>query len=134
MTPITQKIISIINTLPIDHVIVFDIDSTLLDLDGRVIEPIAHTYHYARQRGHPIAIITARQGYDYVISYTIDQLHDSGIRDYDRLYFMSPTTDDQFRYKMEARKSIHDDGEIVGMSIGDMPQDIGEYGGVGVIV
>ena len=40
----------------------------------------------------------------------------------------------QTKFKLLARKNLHDSGKKVEISIGDMKWDIGEYGGIGFIV
>ena len=52
------------------------------------------------------------------------------------MYFLPPESSsraqDQADYKLTARKNLHEMGYTVVMSVGDMPWDIGAYGGVGI--
>lgn len=117
-----------------NSVIVYDIDSTLIDNYGNPIHPIIHTYRYALQKGLKPIIITARPGSDEGIRYTLQQLKSFGIDRFLAVYFMPEEKRDQALYKKLSRKDIHDKGYRVEMSLGDMPWDIGEYGGIGFIV
>lgn len=113
-------------------VIVYDIDDTLIDSKGRPIEPIIRTYWRAKNLGFTIVIVTARE--DRHIEPTRRQLHSYGIVNYNGLYLRPSYETDLAKYKLSARKNIHDRGSTVIMSIGDMPFDIGKYGGIGFLV
>ena len=64
---------------------------------------------------------------------TIQQLQYLGITNYKRLYFRRPN-DKRISYaKKMARKHIHIQHDII-LSIGDQPGDIGEYGGIGILL
>jgi predicted secreted acid phosphatase len=115
-------------------IIVFDIDDTLIDNYGVRINPVYEIYRYAVSQGFTIAIITNRPGGDLNIKITQDQLFINEIRKYRFLYFRNPKRTDPYRYKSVARKNLHDRGYETILSIGDMPWDIGDYGGLGVIV
>ena len=112
--------------------IVFDIDNTLINNDGHLITPIFQVYLYALRRGFMTAIITARTSTG--ISYTINQLEMMGISGYSQLYMRESSTINIKNMKLESRKSLHDKGYTVIMSIGDMIWDVGEYGGIPVLV
>jgi hypothetical protein len=131
-----MNIIHAINSIPISNnsVIVYDIDDTLIDSFGAPIQPIIDTYHYAKTVGLIPAIITARYGTEFNIKNTIDQLNYFGITDYRMLYMMPTNKNDPAHFKELARKNIHKMGYEIVMSIGDMPWDIGNYGGIGFIV
>lgn len=116
----------------INPVIVYDIDDTLIDSQGRPIEPIIRTYWHAKNLGFKTVIITARE--DRHIEPTKQQLHSHGIVNYSGLYFRPSLVTDLATYKLSARKNIHERGSTVVMSIGDMPFDIGKYGGIGFLV
>ncbi len=130
---IADSIINTINNLNIadNSVIIYDIDGTLIENDGRPIYPIIDTYHYATRRGLKPIIITARPGtYENVLA-TQKQLHFFGIVNYMSLYFIPPEKNDPAKYKLIARKNVHDRGHKAVISIGGMPWDVGQYGGIG---
>lgn len=116
------------------HCVVFDIDETLIYLDGTIIKPILDVYNFARNNGYNISIITARTGTVNVIRYTIDQLRRLNIKRYDSMFFRPTQHHDPLRFKEMSRKQVTDDGLVIVMSIGDSNWDIGKYGGKGVIV
>jgi hypothetical protein len=120
--------------LPDRPAIVFDVDSTLLDPENKVIKPIRTIYHYARMLGLSVIIITSRAGIQEVIDLTWQQLKVAGITDIEFCYFRQPTTYNNWSFKRNSRLNIHERGFTVVMSLGDEPWDIGEYGGVGIIV
>jgi predicted secreted acid phosphatase len=117
-----------------NSVIVYDIDNTLINDYGYPIIPIIDTYLFAISRGFKVVIMTARPGTPENIDRTKKQLHHHGIFGSLCMYFLPPDKQDPARYKLLARKDIHDKGYKVVMSIGDMPWDMGEYGGIGVQV
>jgi predicted secreted acid phosphatase len=131
-----REINSIMDSIPVKptSVIVYDIDDTLLDLSGNPIQHIVNTYNYAKSKGFLTAIITARPAIKENIERTIKQLEMNGIHDYICVYFRPVETQDVARYKMLSRKDLHDRGYNVSMSIGDLPWDVGQYGGIGYIV
>lgn len=122
-------------TLPNNPVIVFDVDNTLIDNYGKPLLPIIDIYHYARKKGIHIVIITARVGTPENIEYTRHQLRSYGIDNYLYMYFRHPQKGSdataQTKFKLLSRQNIHERGHTVIMSVGDMPWDIGEYGGYG---
>jgi len=130
---IAQNIMNAINTINItdNSVIVYDIDGTLFEENGTPIYPIIDTYRHAMSAGLKTAIITARLGTEQNITATQEQLHSHGIKDYTFMYFLHPTKNDPAWYKYIARKNLHERGHVVVISIGDMPWDIGHYGGIG---
>lgn len=131
-----DTIINTIDRIEVKHnsVIVYDIDNTLIDQYGQPIHAIIYTYNYAKMRGLKPVIITARKSFDSNIYHTRQQLKNFGITDYIRIYFLPEEKDNQPVFKLLSRKNLHDNGYQVEMSLGDMPWDIGEYGGVGFIV
>lgn len=110
--------------------VVYDIDGTLIDNFGNPRMHIVRTYHYALKKGLKPVIITARIGTLENIHYTEQELFKHGIKNYSEIYFMPQSKKDQAKYKYFARKNVFKKGKIVA-SIGDMPWDYGEYGGVG---
>lgn len=131
---ISTQIIDTLDSLeiPKNGVIVYDIDYTLLDGDERPIYPIIKTYYHALNLGLQPIIVTARIGTQENINRTISILKHYGISKILFMYFRPPNKYDLYRFKLRARQHIHERGYIVLMSIGDMPWDIGEYGGIGV--
>lgn len=130
---VANQIIQTINSLKINSnsVIIYDIDGTLLDHYGNGVSPIIQTYHHAKNKGLTPVIITARTGSDENINRTKEQLYSQGVIDYKYMYFMPQYETDQALYKLFARKNLHERGYDVKISIGDMPWDIGAYGGIG---
>lgn len=131
---VEDKIMHHLNKLDTSKMIVYDIDDTLISSSKRPKNDIIRTYYHARLRGFPLAIITARQGSENAVKFTINELDSYGIDGYKYIYFRPPELDDQFHYKKKAREDLHNKGYEVAMTIGDQPQDIGEYGGIGIIV
>lgn len=130
---IIDEIIQTINMINPTHnsVIVYDIDDTLISYSGKPIIPVIHTYNYAKNKGFIPVIITARAGTEENIDKTKKQLTSHGITDYRYIYFRPENNEDQIVYKLESRKNLHDRGYEVKISIGDMPWDVGAYGGIG---
>jgi hypothetical protein len=136
LKPVADNIKSIIagtESSP-NSVIVYDIDNTLIHDSGYPITPIIDTYLYAKARGFKPVIMTARPGTPENIERTKKQLQFYGISDYLCMYFRPVDKLDPYRYKLLARENIHDRGYKVVMSIGDMPWDMGAYGGIGIQV
>jgi len=114
--------------------VVFDIDDTLIDSLGKPMFDVIDLYLYARKLRFKIFIITARAGADDNIRRTIVELEHFGITGYTGLYFRHPDNHNVENYKLVARRKIFEDGFNTVMSVGDMPWDIGLYGGVGIII
>jgi len=133
---VVRTIFDKLNTMiiPNNAAIVFDIDHTLIDQFGNPIEPVVYLFNAIKQRGITPVIITARQGDEMVTRWTQDQLERLNITEYRSIYFLPPGRTDPWRFKMLARKNIHDNGYVVIMTIGDEPWDHGEYGGIGYII
>ena len=124
----------ILQTIPFNsnQAIVFDIDDTLISSrDGQLILNIFDFYNYCINRGYSVYIITARSGTIKNMEITIQQLQSLGIANYKRLYFRKPFDMRVARSKKLARKHIP---HSIILSIGDQPGDIGEYGGVGILL
>ncbi|MBS0627381.1 MAG: HAD hydrolase family protein [Verrucomicrobia bacterium] len=131
MNPIIQAINSV--TIDSKSVIVYDIDGTLIEND-QPIHYVVESYHYAVKKGLKPVIITARKSYPENISYTINQLKQYNIVS-PLIFFLPVHLNDQAMFKLNARKSLHHDrGYEVKISVGDMPWDIGQYGGIGIRV
>jgi predicted secreted acid phosphatase len=117
-------------------IVFFDIDDTLLK--PRINTPIKNVvdfYKYLVFNKYNIAIITARELNEFNLNYTISDLKSIGIEnDYKYLILRPEYMNDIKEYKKQARKQIIDYGYTPLMSIGDMYWDIGEYGGIGIIV
>ena len=133
ISEIANEFIKTLNSLQFyeNSVIVYDIDDTLIDTSGKTIEPIINTYHYAKKMGIATVIITARPGTRENIEKTKEQLSQHGITGYKYMYFIPRDKQDPMTFKYIARRNLHERGYNVAMSIGDMPWDIGYYGGIG---
>ena len=117
-------------------IVVFDIDDTLLlPSSGIGIPESVFFYRFVKCMGFKTVIITARMGYKENIDKTFMDLKNIGIKDFESIYFRSTSNPDVAKFKLSSRKNIHDRyNENVIMSVGDMPWDLGEYGGVGVFL
>lgn len=124
--------------LPNNPIVVYDVDNTLIDNNGRPLVPIIQTYNYVKSKGINTAIVTARVGTSENVEYTRQQLSHHGINGYLYMYFRPVhnigDAAGQHYFKFKSRKNIHERGHTVVMSVGDMPWDIGEYGGYGIRV
>lgn len=121
--------------LPQNPAIIFDIDDTLIrSKDSSEMIHITKVYHYARSIDITPIIITARNDTEQSISFTQKELHSIGIKNV--LTFFRPINEEDFwSYKKDIREYVHRHyGYNVIMSLGDNPWDIGEWGGIGVIV
>jgi hypothetical protein len=120
--------------LPANASIIFDIDETLIDLNGECIRPVVMLYNFSKMLGITPIIITARPDNIRTNIFTIDQLSDCGITGYNSLYLRPENQGNVYEYKLTARKNVEDRGMRTVMSVGDMFWDIGMYGGVGIII
>lgn len=115
-----------------NQAVVFDIDDTLISSKtNNIIPHVFNFYNYCINRGYNVYIITARAGTIKNMNATIQQLHNLNITKYKRLYFRKPLDLQIARSKKLARKHIPHD---IILSIGDQPGDIGEYGGIGILL
>jgi len=119
-------------TIEPNNAIIFDIDDTLIDKYGQCIIPVIQLYNYAKTLGLIPIIITARLDEVNNINYTLYQLHTCNITDYHEIFFRPENMLNLYEYKNSRRKHIYDSGFKVLMSVGDMPWDIGQYGGIGI--
>lgn len=117
-----------------NYTAIFDIDDTIINKNGGIF-PIINLYRITRQKGIKVIFITARPGFINNIFATKQQLKDIGIDDYDSIYFLNVEEHLNVpRFKYMSRKNVVERGNNVLYSIGDMPWDIGEYGGIGFIL
>lgn len=114
--------------------VIFDIDNTLLLEDGSPVKECVDFYHYCLRKGVTVFIVTARSSKQSHINYTISQLKNNTIDNFESIYFRPPDVTDIFNYKFLCRKNIYDKGYQTLISIGDQLTDIGEYGGIGVLL
>ena len=109
--------------------VVFDIDDTLISMDGTGIKPIIDLYHHAIKLGFDVSIVTARPDSKSNRRETLRQLEEHNIVLPRRMY-MRPDNMDPDKFKTMSRKHIEDQGFTVLCSVGDMTWDIGLYGGI----
>jgi hypothetical protein len=116
-------------------IVIFDIDETLFDpYSDREIIPVINFYRYLVENNYNTAIITARENNPESLRYTLEDLEKHNVRDYKFLFLREPFYNDLFIYKRNARKQIVDYGYTPLMSVGDKRWDMGEYGGIGILV
>jgi predicted secreted acid phosphatase len=119
-------------------IVFFDIDDTLLRSWAQIptpVQPVLDFYKYLISHGYNVAIITARPDFKDNIKYTVNDLKNIGIEnDYKYLVLRPEYMQDIKEFKKMARKEILDKGYTPLISIGDMYWDVGEYGGIGIIV
>lgn len=94
--------------------VMFDIDDTLIFLNGTLNTPIVELLHYSKSLGYKIIIITARPILRPVINFTINQLKRHGIP-YDVLGFTPALNKGNMKKEMEYNFIL---------SVGDMPTDL----------
>jgi predicted secreted acid phosphatase len=119
-------------------IVFFDIDDTLLRPWAQIptpVQPVLDFYKYLTSHGYNVAIITARSDFEENVKYTVNDLKNIGIEnDYKYLILRPQDMQDIKEFKKMARKEIINKGYTALMSIGDMYWDVGEYGGIGIIV
>lgn len=123
-------------------IVFFDIDDTLLNTKKSMtpIQPIVDLHHACKSLGLKIVIITARPSTSENRKYTENQLFYYGI-DYDLLY-MSPYLSYAnvpesaiYEYKRNCREdALQRLNGIPLFSVGDKEWDVGQYGGIGLII
>lgn len=121
-------------SLPSNSAVIFDIDMTLIDESGNRIEPVCWFYEQVLKENFTAVLVTARPSIDSVIERTNRDLQSCGIVNYDSIYFRDPAEKNVEKYKTSARRNIWERGFNVIMSVGDQPWDIGEYGGIGILL
>ena len=137
-----MNLTNLLNNIPYskNNVIIFDIDGTLLhDIDRHAILETLEFYYYCLYKQYAIYIITERPGNKDNISYTIKELEDQGVINFDKIYFTNPDknmqTSPQFRkYKKEVRNHIKNLGFNIIFSIGDQVGDYDMNSGIGIKV
>ena len=132
---------NLLNNIPYSskNVIVFDIDGTLIDNNKKLNTKTFEFYYYCLYKKYKIYIITSRPGTDRNVYYTIKELDELGIENYDKIFFTNPKNNiqnlqDAMKYKQYVRKYIQDLGYNIILSIGDQDSDYGKYGGIGIKV
>jgi hypothetical protein len=128
------NIINSINQDPKKYVAFFDIDSTLVDINGLLIEPVFFLYKKTIEKGITVVIITARPGFTQNLEWTKEQLYNLGIRNYSLLVAKPPQIEDIYQYKLFARRMVVEKGYIPLFTIGDMDFDMGKYGGTELLI
>lgn len=133
---ILNKSVNYLKNIPKNenNCVIFDIDDTLININGKCIEQIKYIFDYSKNNGFIPVIITNRSGTKNVIEYTTKQLYNCGITGHKSVYFRPPKKTDPYFYKKNARLHVKERGLNTVMSFGDMPWDIGEYGGLGIII
>jgi hydroxymethylpyrimidine pyrophosphatase-like HAD family hydrolase len=91
----------------------FDIDDTLIFVNGKPNVPIINLLHEMKNLGYKIVIITARPAWKISIDYTINQLKNHGIY-YDYLGFTSANNKTLMKQNLPYNFIL---------SVGDMPTD-----------
>lgn len=124
----------LVNANPATHVVVFDIDATVLyntRSNGCGAEPnfkVQRVYDLATKRGFDIYFVTARPGMPSNRQWTIEQLHCMGFDNFKDLYMRSGrdrTVSDIARFKRAAREDIERrSGKKVLLNMGDQWSDV----------
>jgi len=132
---------NLLNNIPYSskNAIVFDIDGTLINNNKKLNTKTFEFYYYCLYKKYKIYIITSRQGTDRNVDYTVTELDELGIENYDKIFFTNPKNNiqnlqDAMKYKQYVRKYIQDLGYNITLSIGDQDSDYGKYGGIGIKV
>lgn len=94
--------------------VMFDIDDTLIYINGQLNQPIVDLLHYSKSLGYKIVIITARPIFKPVINFTVRQLKKNGIP-YDMLGFTNAENKGAFKRDLPYNFIL---------SVGDMPTDL----------
>lgn len=140
-----MKIIDNRDILIKNHVVIFDIDDTIIDINGNIIESIYKLYQYALENNIYIVFITAREGTEVNKKLTMEQLKHHKIK-YDLLYFLPPYMRNEKyeiieKYKFYARKNVTECGYKTLFSIGDNLWDVSskwennnEYCGISILL
>ena len=83
--------------------------------------------------GFRVVIVTARPDIPGNTEYTLSQLQEHDIPLPHGLY-LCPRGEDPEEFKTRAREDVHHQGWRTILSIGDMKWDVGDFGGVGILV
>ena len=115
-------------------VVIFDLDDTLIDSDTRmIIEPVYELFQWCLGGRYIPVIVTARVDTNYNQSYTMNELRRNNIHPHS-IFFRKSENYEPGYVKTETRRLINERIGPVVMSIGDQPHDIGQYGGVGILL
>lgn len=115
--------------------VIFDIDDTLIStMESKPIKQTYDLYNKCLQLGLTVFIVTARNALQSNIKVTQKELHKYNIINYHTIYFRPINIRDIFKYKYDCRKDIFDKGYHCIMSIGDQITDLGDYGGMGILI
>lgn len=126
-----------LSLLPVkeNNVIVFDIDDTMIySHNNSIIPPVFYFYNLIRQLNILPVLITARPAYPENIKWTQDQLNEVGYLGYVKIFFKPLDKQDIANFKLKARESLKNEGYNVLMSVGDMWWDVGEFGGIPILI
>lgn len=116
--------------------IVFDLDGTIIyDHSWDIpIKPMIDFINYCTQRNIKIIIITARPGFKNNIDNTRNSLEKLSIV-CDNFFFKNPDFKDVKIFKINARDYVTKNLNLnILMSIGDNEWDMGEFGGLGILM
>lgn len=102
--------------------VVFDIDGTLISINGRRIEEVYNLYLYCKQKGYSIFIITARPDIVSIRKLTEIQLQNCNIS-YKQLFMKPALFLDNGFFKSEIRRSIEKSGYKIILNVGDLNSD-----------
>lgn len=114
--------------LPLYSVILFEIDDVLIDKTGVCIFPMVLLFHYSLMLGIKPIIVTSRIDDNY----TENQLSSLGLSKYFHIYFRNEESTAQF--KLKVRHKLFKKGYVTLMSVGNEQHDIGEYGGISILL
>lgn len=120
--------------MPENPAVIFDIDNTLIDYKGECIQPIVNLYNYVKTKGITPLIITSRAYFIPNLFWTMKQLKDCNISGYNALTLRPESELDQYKYKRNARKKFVEEGYNIIMSVGDNFWDVGEFGGISILL
>lgn len=128
LIPTAQKIAESINRFDSTKIknkpaIIYDIDDTLIDIEGHGIMPIIATYKYAVEKGLTPIIITARPYFPYNVEHTLNQLKNHGIDFFESIYFMDDGLSPDL-YKHKSREHVKSRGFDIYASVGDRLFDL----------
>ena len=91
-------------------IIVFDIDNTLIDLEGERINPIVTLFDFVKLLKIPIAIITTRVGTIDNIDKTQKHLYKRSIFGYSYIYFIKSLDNNLTDFQEKTRQDIKKKG------------------------
>ena len=128
------RILNNIQQLPVNPVIIFDVDHTLIDEYECIIQPIFVLHQFANMLGINSIIVTSRPGNEDMIKHTLKLLDDYKIHRISA-YFRKEENQNNWKFKQSARQNLIDRGYNIVMSVGDQDWDIiGPNTGIGIKV